>query len=965
MLDAMKSDESAVGRGRGVPRPLVPAGPLRELKDLLHELYLAAGEPSLDSIKAAIDQDEHEDLSGAPSRDTIRRVLGDRTVPPSQANTVAVAMVLARMARWDAADAAGRARQLWMRARTVPTPGTPLEQVDDPFALEVHRPVQVDDDAQIPSQGRLPVYVPREHDAALAQVVGRAVGGISAMAVLVGGSSTGKPRACWEALRPLRQAGGWRLWHFYDPTRPEAALETMEQVGPFTVVWLNETQFYLHTHDGTGPKVAAGLRSLLADPARAPVLVLGTLWPEHWDTLTRAPAAGSDDPHAAARAVLSGSDIEVPAAFTGQALHDLRQAAGDDPRLRRAAEHAEDGHITQYLAGVPELLRRYRLATPAARALIHAAMDARRLGHRRALPLDLLAAAAPAYLTDTEWDLLDDDWLEQALAYTAAPCHGARGPLTRIRPRTPGTKQRTATVYLLTDFLDQYGRQERSEHLPPLGFWNALTAYADPGDLYTLGKAAYDRGLYRAAAQMLKNATAQGDGEAASLLVRILHQLHPDDPRPARYSVARVAVDDPWATRHLLDSLNKLGSSEQAVDLSDQVATAAPLNDPLEAASLFRVLRESGAHEPARVLADRTAVHVSLEHPGRTSLLMATMHKGGAAEQATILADRAAVHAPLDHIPGVLALLRDLHDIGADQQATTLRTRLFAAPVSLKTLRDATELLRILHDAGLDEQVMTVLAQIPNDFALRDDASGLAAMLAMMRRVGADERAEALADHCAAHVALDKAAMLFEALHGLREAGADEQVAALLARDPAAHLPVDPLWPMTAVLEIMAEIGAEQQAAALAARAAAQALLDDGGGVAHLLDSLREIGAEEQAAVLLARDPGVRLRLDDGFGIATLLNSLHRAGADEQIAVLLSRDPANHVLISGNTGPTMLLRNLHEIGAQEQFAVLAERMPAAGLFHEFLEACDHQARYTFGRDPGGRPAERWGWDDLD
>ena len=40
-------------------------------------------------------------------------------------------------------------------------------------------------------------------------------------------------------------------------------------------------------------------------------------------------------------------------------------------------------------------------------------------------------------MTDAEWDALDEDWLEQALAYAAVPCKGARGPLTRIRPR-PG-----------------------------------------------------------------------------------------------------------------------------------------------------------------------------------------------------------------------------------------------------------------------------------------------------------------------------------------------------------------------------------------------------------------------------------------------------------------------------------------------------------------------------------------------
>ena len=70
--------------------------------------------------------------------------------------------------------------------------------------------------------------------------------------------------------------------------------------------------------------------------------------------------------------------------------------------------------MIQFLAGAPELLARYRNAPPAARALIDAAMDARRLGMGAGLPQAFLEAAAPGYLTDAEWDALGEDWLQQA-----------------------------------------------------------------------------------------------------------------------------------------------------------------------------------------------------------------------------------------------------------------------------------------------------------------------------------------------------------------------------------------------------------------------------------------------------------------------------------------------------------------------------------------------------------------------
>jgi len=162
---------------------------------------------------------------------------------------------------------------------TAAAAGRPLDEVTDPFALEVHRPVQPEDPQ--PGLPALPTYMPREHDVELGSVVQAAAEGRSGIAVLVGGSSTGKTRACWEALRLLRdQKSRWRMWHPIDPSRPDAALAGLPTIGPRTVVWLNEAQFYLDVADGgLGERVAAGLGELLRDPARAPVLVLATLWP--------------------------------------------------------------------------------------------------------------------------------------------------------------------------------------------------------------------------------------------------------------------------------------------------------------------------------------------------------------------------------------------------------------------------------------------------------------------------------------------------------------------------------------------------------------------------------------------------------------------------------------------------------------------------------------------------------------
>ena len=181
------------------------------------------------------------------------------------------------------------------------------------------------------------------------------------------------------------------------------------------------------------------------------------------------------------------------------------------------------------------------------------------------MPQAFLAAAAPGYLTDTDWNLQPTDWLEQALAYTASPLKGVRGPLAPIRPRpvsgapaSPGG----GPAWQLADYLDQHGRRARRELIPPASFWAAAASYADPADLTALGSAAEDRGLFRDAARLYKQASAHGDPEAGASLVRLLHTLHPGDQRPADWAAAHVSLDDPGAVARLLDALRRGGGHQ-------------------------------------------------------------------------------------------------------------------------------------------------------------------------------------------------------------------------------------------------------------------------------------------------------------------------------------------------------------------------------------------------------------------
>ena len=868
--------------------------------------------------------------------------------------------------------------------------GRPLEEVTDPFVLEVHRPVQPEDAP--PGLPVLPPYVPREHDEVLGQVVRAAAEGRSGIAVLVGGSSTGKTRACWEALALLRdQDPPWRLWHPIDPSRPDAALRELPGIGPRTVVWLNEAQFYLDPAEaGLGERVAAGLRELLRDPGRAPVLVLATVWPRFWDALTARPAGG-DDRHAQARELLAGHDITVPAAFTPAQMGQLARAA--DVRMVLAARSAPDGEVIQFLAGAPELLARYRNAPPAAAALIGAAMDARRLGMGAGLPQAFLEAAAPGYLTDAEWDALGEDWLEQALAYTAVPCKGARGPLTRIRPRPasraardrgdqPGSMAAAAgPLYRLADYLDQHGRAHRASQIPPAEFWSAAAAHAAPGDQAALGDAAHARGLYRDAAQLHKNAAASGNTRAAFYLSRPPACLRAD-PRPAHWAAAHAALDDPGGRGQPAGQPAGGGRARAGR------RAGRPGRRPRRPRRPGR--RGLPAGQPAaggRARAGRRAGWPATRRPrrprrpGRRGQPAGQPAAGGRA-RAGRRAGRPGRRPRRPRRPG-----RRGQPAGqpAARRARTSRPPRWPAgppPTPPSTTRTAwpacwTACGRRARTSRPPRWLARTAAHAP-----LDDPGGVASLLDSLRQAGAHEQAAALAGRAAAHAALDDPGGVASLLDSLREAGADEQAAALLARDPpptppsttrsdvaepagqpagggraragrragwpgpAAHAPLDDPGGVARLLDSLREAGAHEQAAALADRAAAHAALDDPDGVASLLDSLRQAGAHEQAAALLARDPAAHAALDDPGDVASLLDSLRQAGAHEQAAALLARDPAAHAALDDPGGVASLLDSLREAGAHEQAAALADRAAA----HAALD--DPRRR----GQPAGQPA---------
>ncbi|WP_405681194.1 helix-turn-helix domain-containing protein [Streptomyces sp. NBC_00048] len=499
------------------------------------------------------------------------------------------------------------------RPRTDPGPGRPISQWN-PYDLEVH-PAGPAPGVRTPGADEriLPGYVARDHDRVLADAVCNAAQGHSRMVVLVGTSSTGKTRSCWEAVQPL--AGqGWRLWHPFEPTQARAALDGLHRVQPRTVVWLNEAQHYLGD-PRSGEEIAATVHGLLTRPERGPVLILGTLWPEYANQYTALPSTSGPDPHSRVRELLARRTITVPDTFNQQALRTAATLAqaGDRLLADTLTRAHTDGRVTQDLAGAPELLRRYEHSTPAAQALLEAAMDARRLGVNLFLPQAFLTDAAIDYVSDQDFDQLTEDWAEAAFADLARPVHGKQALVRRTAPRPqrrpPGSPAPAdapapgaGPVFRLADYLEEHGRNIRRHLCPPASFWHAAhTHLTHPDDLDNLTRAAEARHRLQWAHHLRHRAADAGSSHA---LVRVARMREVAGDREGAEGLYRAASDagDPTAMVQLARMREEAGDLEGAEGL---YRAASDVGDPNAFAldALARIRERAGDLEGAERLA--------------------------------------------------------------------------------------------------------------------------------------------------------------------------------------------------------------------------------------------------------------------------------------------------------------------------------------------------------------------------
>ncbi len=608
----------------------------------------------------------------------------------------------------------------------------------DPRRLGVHAAISV---RGVPDEVP-PEYVPRDADAGIRAKVAVAAerGGF---VLLVGGSSVGKTRSAFEAIRALLP--DWWLVH----PAGQGEVAALAAAPPSrTVVWLDELQSYL---DGEHGLTGGVVRALLTAPH--PAVIIGTLWPDRYAAYAAVPAPDGADPYAGEREVLKLTDVvRIATEFTQVEQDRARAAAARDPRLRVALEAAGYG-LTQTLAAAPQLVARWedaQAADPYGWAVLTAALDAARLGARAPLSAEFLRAAAPGYCTGQQQAEAPENWFAQALAYATAKLQGA---VTALGPA--GVSMGQVAGYTAADYLIQHASRERRSARVPASTWDAVLGYVrDPADTSRLAHSANKRLLYRYAIPLYRHAADVGDGWAAVSLAGLLARRGDLDELRARADAG-----DSAAASQLAEVLELRGDLEQAAQVLRALADAGDRDAAVDPGAM----RDLHWHLPNDVWQRDAA--------GQLARLL---YERGDLEGLRARAEAGDRDAP-KWLAELLAVRRDLQGLRAraeagDGDAASWLARLLAERGDLEGLRAradagdrdaAARLARLLEERGDLEQAAQVLRALA-EAGDRDAAARLAGLL--------EERGD-----------LEQAAQVVRALRAWADAG-DRDAAMSLAR---------------------------------------------------------------------------------------------------------------------------------------------------------------------------------------
>jgi TPR repeat protein len=372
------------------------------------------------------------------------------------------------------------------RAKGLPTAG----EITDRALLGIHPSIPLPSGADPSLSPDLPLYIPRDVDADLRAWITahRESGGFL---LLVGPATSGKSRSAYELVHDMLAD-----WPMFMPSTSTQLTEyfdadpTLERL----VVWLNDTQKFL----GPDGLTAATVHRILASSRR--VIIIGTIWPRDYDSLTSSPGTDLRDADQDTRLGDANQDSreiltmfayrkDLLPGFSRPELDRAESLATRDPRIAEATNETVSPNLVETLAAAPDLISRWlNAADPYGAAVITAAVIARRCGHPEPIPADILESLAETVLTPADRGRAAVQWFQAALAWARAPVRGSAAPLTP-QAATPG-------IILgdqVSDILVQHAAREQSApgHNIPEATWLLLIEKATPQACLDIASVAY------------------------------------------------------------------------------------------------------------------------------------------------------------------------------------------------------------------------------------------------------------------------------------------------------------------------------------------------------------------------------------------------------------------------------------------------------------------------------------------
>ncbi|MBE1496296.1 tetratricopeptide (TPR) repeat protein [Amycolatopsis lexingtonensis] len=466
----------------------------------------------------------------------------------------------------------------------------------------------------------LTAYTEREHDPVLRQTVTNAACGNSGMLTLVSRSPAGKKRSLWEALRtplPGTQTPLLRDWHIWPSTSPEnpaVLLTVARQLPPRCVLWLPRAVRYFAV-DGSdlGNLIARELRTILDDDHHRPTLILATMTPAEWRQLTKPHQDSGPDPYSHVRLLLAGTDLSVADQFTPNEVE--RAAASTDPRLIAAAGAAER-YVIQELVATPDMQARYDNASPAAKAVLQCAVDARHAGHGLWLTRELLERGAPSYMPTRTWSQLTHDWFESAITELTELGPGETCLLTHRPVAGPESSMAPGQRFRLDNYLEcRFVTEVDHPRLPQRHLWPILIETADRDSLLPIAAECRRRYLLQQASSFYQRA-AELDlpGARRGLADMLRHsgrlaeahdqlwELAEAGDRDARLEAAEVSLAD-GRPGNVIESLRALADAGNRTALKLTAMAHIDLKQRAVAIDTYRRLAELGDEDAAAVAA--------------------------------------------------------------------------------------------------------------------------------------------------------------------------------------------------------------------------------------------------------------------------------------------------------------------------------------------------------------------------